>query len=145
MSFFNQRPAFDKERFPHIKQQSKVSTKMFQRKKKMKFPQRLARLRKEKGLTQAALAEAVKVSAVQIKRYESGASQPTLDVIKNLARALQVSSDELIFGEDERAPSDDLKLQFEAVSRFPDEEKKIIKALLEGMILKHEAKRWASV
>jgi transcriptional regulator with XRE-family HTH domain len=118
---------------------------MFQRTKKMKFPQRLARLRKEKGLTQAALADLVKVSAIQIKRYESGASQPTLDVIKNLAKALQVSSDELIFGEDERAPSDDLKLQFEAVSRFPDEEKKIIKALLEGMILKHEAKRWANV
>jgi hypothetical protein len=36
-------------------------------------------------------------------------------------------------------------LTFEAVSRFPDEEKKIIKALLEGMILKHEAKRWANV
>jgi len=51
----------------------------------------------------------------------------------------------LIFGEDERQPSDDLKLQFEAVSRFPEEEKRIVKALLEGMILKHEAKRWANV
>lgn len=117
---------------------------MFRAKKKMEFPQRLAKLRKEKGLTQGALAELAKVSAIQIKRYESGASQPTLDVIKNLAKVLQVSSDELIFGADERGPSDDLKLQFEAVSRFPDEEKKIIKALLEGMILKHEAKRWAN-
>ena len=35
--------------------------------------------------------------------------------------------------------------EFEAVARFPDEEKKIIKALLEGMILKHEAKRLANV
>lgn len=117
---------------------------MFGRRKKMEFPQRLARLRKEKGFTQATLAEAVKVSAIQIKRYESGASQPTLDVIKGLAKALQISSDELIFGEDERAPSDDLKLQFEAVSRFPEEEKRIVKALLEGMILKHEAQRWAN-
>jgi transcriptional regulator with XRE-family HTH domain len=110
----------------------------------MEFPHRLAQLRKERGLTQAALAEAVKVSAIQKKSYESGASQPTLDVIKNLAKALQISSDELIFGEDERAPSDDLKLQFEAVSRFPEEEKRIVKALLEGMILKHEAQRWAN-
>jgi hypothetical protein len=66
-------------------------------------------------------------------------------VIKNLAKVRQVSSDELIFGENERQPSDDLKLQFEAVSRFPEEEKKIVKALLEGMILKHEASKWANV
>ena len=111
----------------------------------MEFPQRLAKLRKEKGWSQAALAELIKVSAIQIKRYEAGRAQPPLDVIRNLARVLQVSSDELIFGEDERAPSDDLKLQFEAVSRFPEEEKRIVKALLEGMILKHEAKRWANV
>jgi transcriptional regulator with XRE-family HTH domain len=79
-------------------------------------------------------------SPIQIKRYESGSSQPSLNVIKNLAKVLQVSSDEIIFGEDERQPSDDLKLQFEAVPRFPEEEKRIVKALLEGMILKHEAK-----
>jgi hypothetical protein len=35
-------------------------------------------------------------------------------------------------------------LQFEAISKFAAEEKKVIKALLEGMILKHEAKRWSS-
>ncbi|HMM81495.1 MAG TPA: transposase [Pyrinomonadaceae bacterium] len=81
---------------------------------------------------------------MKTKLIASARSQPTLDVIKNLAKVLQVSSDELIFGEDERSPSDDFKLQFEAVSRFPDDEKNIVKALLEGMILKHEAKRWAN-
>ena len=35
-------------------------------------------------------------------------------------------------------------LQFEAISKFAADEKKVIKALLEGMILKHEAKRWSS-
>ena len=49
-----------------------------------------------------------------------------------------------MFDETERSPSDDLKLQFEAVSRFREDEKQIVKALLEGMILKHEAKRWAN-
>lgn len=57
---------------------------------------------------------------------------------------MKISADELLFDETERAPSDDLKLQFEAVSRFPEEEKRIVKALLEGMILKHEATRWAN-
>jgi transcriptional regulator with XRE-family HTH domain len=68
-------------------------------------------------------------SPIQIKRYESSASQPTFDVIRNFAIELKVSADELMFDEDERQPSYDLKLQFEAVSRFPEEEKKIVKAI----------------
>jgi transcriptional regulator with XRE-family HTH domain len=83
-------------------------------------------------------------SPIQIKRYESGASQPPLDVIHNLAKVLQVSSDELIFGEDERQPSDDLKLQFEAVYRFTEEEKGYQNPA-RRMILKHEASKWANV
>jgi hypothetical protein len=53
-----------------------------------------------------------------------------------------VTSDRLLFGADERGPDDDLKLQFEAVSKFDAEEKKVVRSLLEGMILKHEARRW---
>jgi transcriptional regulator with XRE-family HTH domain len=108
------------------------------------FPQRLAELRKEHGLTQQALCALVGCGITQLKRYEGGSSQPTLDVIKRLAQALRVSSDYLLFGKDERGPDDDLRLQFEAVSRFSSEEKKVVKSVLEGMILKHEAKRWSS-
>lgn len=118
--------------------------KMAKTKLKIAFPQRLAALRKEKGLTQATLAELIGMHVIQVRRYESGASQPTLDVIRKLAVALQVSADMLIFGDDERGPDDDLRLQFEAVKQFAPDEKKVIKALLEGMILKHEAKRWTS-
>jgi hypothetical protein len=50
----------------------------------------------------------------------------------------------LIFDENERGPQDDLRLQFEAVSKFTAEEEKVIKSVLEGLILKHEAKRWSS-
>ncbi|WP_062060187.1 hypothetical protein [Cellvibrio sp. OA-2007] len=45
------------------------------------------------------------------------------------------------FGEGERDSSDDLRLQFEAVSRMPEEERKIVKALLEGMIVKYQTKQ----
>ena len=108
------------------------------------FPQRLAALRKQRSLTQQALAERVGVHVVQLRRYESGASQPTLDVIRKLAMALSVSADLLLFGKDERGPDDELRLQFEAVSRFDPDEKKVIRSMLEGMILKHEARRWSS-
>jgi len=38
----------------------------------------------------------------------------------------------LLFDEHQRGPSNDLSLQFEAVLQFPEEERKIVKALLEG-------------
>lgn len=49
------------------------------------------------------------------------------------------------FGMDQRGPDDDLRLQFEAVSRFDPDEKQVVRSLLEGMILTHEARRWSSV
>jgi transcriptional regulator with XRE-family HTH domain len=61
----------------------------------------------------------------QLSCYESGSSQPTLEVIRKIAVALSVSADELIFDENERGPQDDLRLQFEAVSKFTAEEKKV--------------------
>lgn len=115
----------------------------------MDFAHRVAALRKEKGFTQRLLADRVNVHVQQLKRYEAGSSQPTLDVIRNLATALSVSADELLFGRDQaghsqRGPDDDLRLQFEAVSRFDADEKQVIRSLLDGMILKHEARRWSS-
>lgn len=108
----------------------------------MDFPERLSSLRKEKNLTQKELAELASVHVSQVRRYESGSSQPTLDVIRKIAIALHVSADTLIFDEKERGPDDDLRLHFEAVSKLSGEEKETIKELLEGILLKHEAKRW---
>ena len=107
------------------------------------FPQRLATLRKDRGLTQQALTEMVGLGITQMKRYEAGASQPTLEVIRKLSRALRVSADELLFGRAERGPDEDLRLQFEAISRFNDDEKKIVRSVLEGLLLTHEARRWS--
>jgi transcriptional regulator with XRE-family HTH domain len=108
------------------------------------FPTRMAELRKEKGFTQQQLAERVGVHVQQLKRYEGGISQPTLDVIRNLSMALGVSSDMLLFGKDERGPDDSLKLQFEAVCRFDPEAKKVVQQVLASMILQQEARRWSA-
>jgi transcriptional regulator with XRE-family HTH domain len=107
----------------------------------MDFGKRLAALRKDRKLTQAALAEKVGCHVTMIRRYESDEVQPTLDALIRLAKVLHVSLDGLVFDEHERGPSDDLALQFEAVSGMPEEERRIIKALLDGMILKYQAKQ----
>jgi transcriptional regulator with XRE-family HTH domain len=85
-----------------------------QGKSALDFPQNLAALRKHHGLTQQALARGVGVHVVQLRRYESGTSQPSLDVIRKLATALSVSADLLLFGKDERGPDDDIRLQLVA-------------------------------
>jgi len=107
----------------------------------MDFPKRLAALRKQRGLTQQALADQVGVHLSQMKRYEGGTSQPTLDVLRSLAVALSVSADVLLFDEQERGPDDDFRLRFEALSRLDADERNVIKELIDGMLLKHEARR----
>jgi transcriptional regulator with XRE-family HTH domain len=108
----------------------------------MNLPARLIALRKERGLSQQAMADAIGIHVNSLKKYETGQAQPSIDALRKIATTLHTSTDYLLFDEHERGPSDDLRLQFEAVSQFPEEERKIIKALLEGMIIKHQTKRW---
>ena len=104
----------------------------------MEFPERLAELRKARNLTQQTLADRVGIHVLQIRRYEGGASQPTLDVIRRLAIALSVSADAIVFDEHERGASDDMRLQFEALSALSDEEKHVARAVLDAMIVKSQ-------
>lgn len=95
-------------------------------------------------MTQQALATATGCHVTMIRRYESNETQPTLEVIRNLARALSVSADALVFEHDERGPSDELRLQFEAVSQLPPEEQAVVREVLESLIIKYQTRRWDS-
>ncbi|MBJ7553939.1 helix-turn-helix domain-containing protein [Marinomonas spartinae] len=77
----------------------------------------------------------------QIQRYENGSTQPTLDIIRKLATTLTVSAAELIFGEGERGLDELLRLQFEAICQFDEEDKLLAQGVLEGLILKHQTKQ----
>jgi transcriptional regulator with XRE-family HTH domain len=102
----------------------------------MDFPERLASLRRERRMTQQQLADETEVHVSQIKRYEAGSSQPTIDVLKKLAVALSVSADLLLFDKDERGPSGDLRLQFEAVERLSEEDQRTIASLIDAYLKK---------
>jgi len=108
----------------------------------MDFSQRLVAARKRKGMTQQTLAETAGINVSQVRRYEGGVSQPSLEVLRKLAVALSISADELLFDVDERGPDQDLKLQFEAISRLDLREKEIVREILESIIIKHEAAHW---
>lgn len=108
----------------------------------MLFPKQLVALRKKRGYTQQAMADKIGIHVSQIKRYEAGTAQPTLDVFRKIVLALSVSADMMLFEGEERGPDEDLRLHFEAISKLDPEEKTVIKELIEGMLLKHDAKRW---
>jgi transcriptional regulator with XRE-family HTH domain len=107
----------------------------------MPFSDRLSSLRKQRGLTQEALAGLIGITKTQVYRYESNLSQPTLDVIKRLAVTLSVTADELIFEDEERKADDSLLLLLEGVAQLDPDEKHVIKELIEGILLKHQARR----
>ena len=65
----------------------------------MSVPVQLIQLRKQHGLTQQQLADAVGIHVNQIKRYEAGTTQPTLEVLIKFTKALHISMDTLVFGD----------------------------------------------
>jgi len=108
----------------------------------MPFAEKLSKMRNERGLTQQELAGLIGVGIAQMRRYEKGNSSPTLEIIKNIARVLGVSADELIFDEEERVAAAkimDRKLleQFELVAKLSPHDKESIKTILESMIIKN--------
>jgi len=48
----------------------------------------------------------------------------------------------LLFDQEERGPDDTLKLHFEAIRQFDEDDRHIIEGLLEAMILKHQNKHF---
>ncbi|MCT4938883.1 helix-turn-helix domain-containing protein [Pseudomonas aeruginosa] len=108
----------------------------------MSFTERFLQLRKQHGLTQQQMAETVGIHITQVKRYESGEAQPSLEILKKVATAFNVTTDWLVFEQGEREPQDELKLKFEAVAQMDEEERRSILALLDAMILKHQTKRF---
>ena len=111
----------------------------------MSFGQRLIALRRERSLTQQGFADATDIHVQQIKRYEAGTSQPSAEALRKIAKCFGVTTDWLLFEDGERGPDEDLRLQFEAMGQLSPEEKGVARAVLEGLLLKHAAHRFAPV
>lgn len=69
----------------------------------MKLDEKLVHLRKEKGLTQLELAEAVNVSRQAVSKWESGGGTPSTENLRGLSELYGVSVDYLL-NEEEREP-----------------------------------------
>ncbi len=59
---------------------------------------RIAALRRQAGLSQAQLAAMLKISPSAMGMYEQGRREPALQIVVDLAKALDVSTDYLLTG-----------------------------------------------
>ena len=105
-----------------------------------------AKFRKEKGLTQEDLVKLSGVAISQIRRYETNKSSPTLEAIIKLSKALGVSIDGMVFDKITGVASGkivdhELLEQFETISVMGEDEKYVVKKMLEGIIVKHQVEK----
>ena len=66
----------------------------------MEFHEKLQELRKQKGLTQEQLAEALYVSRAAVSKWESGRGYPNIDSLKAISKFFSVTIDELLSGDE---------------------------------------------
>lgn len=105
------------------------------------FAARLRMLRKQKNLSQTELGQLAGLHYTHIGRFERGASRPSGDTLMRLAEALGVTSDYLLEGATDdaaKAKFEDRELlkQFQEVERLPEEDKNVIKKLLDAFLTK---------
>jgi transcriptional regulator with XRE-family HTH domain len=105
------------------------------------FAQRLKALRKQQNLSQTDLGQLAELHYTHIGRFERSTSRPSGDTLKRLADALSVSSDYLLDGatdEAAKARFEDRELlrQFQEVEQLPDEDKNVVKKLLDAFLTK---------
>ena len=65
----------------------------------MEFHEKLQELRKNRGLTQEELAEALYVSRTAISKWESGRGYPSIDSLKEISNYFSVTIDDLLSAE----------------------------------------------
>ena len=66
----------------------------------MEFNEKLQELRKQRGLTQEELAQALYVSRTAISKWESGRGYPNIDSLKAIAKFFAITIDELLSGDE---------------------------------------------
>jgi transcriptional regulator with XRE-family HTH domain len=86
------------------------------------------------------------VGISQIRRYETDKSTPSLDATIRLVKALGVSIDEMVFDKTTAIASNkiidrELLEQFEMISYMDEEERSLVKKILEGVIVKNQVEK----
>jgi transcriptional regulator with XRE-family HTH domain len=99
---------------------------------------RIAALRKDQGLTQVQLAEALGLTQQMIASYEVGRRRVPVSLLPQVAATLAVSLEELIGKKDvqpaKRGPAPKLQQQIERIQKLPRSQQRFVMQMLDTVI-----------
>lgn len=110
------------------------------------FADNLKKCRTRKGISQEELSKKISIHPVQFSRYERGQSVPSIEVVQKIADALEVSIDQIVYGDQdnkaEQSISDrELLSMFKKVQLLSERQKETVKDFLSSYILKNDLKQ----
>jgi transcriptional regulator with XRE-family HTH domain len=115
------------------------------------FGERLQNLRKARGLTQVQLADAAGTTQRAISYYETEAGFPPAPAVIDLARALQVTTDELLGVKPTRTETvqdnPEARRQwkrFQMIASLPERDQKAVVRLINSLVAAAPARRAGS-
>jgi len=110
------------------------------------FGENLKQIRVVKNISQGKLAELLNIHATHISRYERNLTVPSIDVVKKLADVLEVSTDDLVYGNlgakaNAKIQDTELLNIFSKAQNLDKQDKDCIKSLLKAFIFQKEMQR----
>lgn len=101
--------------------------------------QRIATLRKEQGITQVQLAEALGIAQQTLAHYEVGRLRVAAGTLPTLAKVLSVTIEELLgeeskLGKGKRGPAPKLQQQLEQIAQLPKAKQRFVMEMLDTVI-----------
>lgn len=110
------------------------------------FGERLGRLRKARGLTQAELGKKVGLSQRMVAYYEKEEAQPPGPMLIDLARVLETSVDELLGKVDPKEPLVDPKearflKRLKRIQELPPQARRAILKVLDALLAQHDTRQ----
>ena len=102
----------------------------------MDLADKIQKLRKEKEMTQAELAEKLLVSRQAISKWENGIVVPDIENIIAISELFSVSVDYLVTNNDSKEKSKSLDVELKTINRTKKEmkNKKVIMAIIVGIV-----------
>lgn len=108
----------------------------------MTIGEKIRTLRRERNYSQAQLGAKIGVHEKHISRYERELSQPSAETLRKIADLFGVSTDYLLSEESKNTASTGIKDRqlleyFEEADKLGEEDKKVIKGVLESILFKN--------
>jgi transcriptional regulator with XRE-family HTH domain len=110
------------------------------------FGDNLKEARTKKGISQSQFAELMGIHPAHISRYERNQTVPSIDVVKKFADLLEVTTDMLVYGdEDEKAKDritdNELLTMFSKAQALNEEDRKCVKSFLKAFLFQKEMQK----